>query len=138
VPPTLTTAGDTPLGAAVLLGLDMVAERKALYKQSGLAYYRPWVILITDGGPTDRWKPAADAVKAAEAAKQVAFFAIGTDGADFDTLRKLAVREPLRLKGHSFREFFSWLSSSMRSVSQSRPGEEHAVALPSPAGWASL
>ncbi len=52
-PPTLSTTGDTPMGAAIMQGLDMLESRKGIYKQAGVAYYRPWVFLLTDGGPTD-------------------------------------------------------------------------------------
>jgi uncharacterized protein YegL len=108
IAPILRADGDTPMGAAIRLGLDLVAQRKAAYKQSGLHYFRPWVFLITDGAPTDAWQPAAQLVRDGEAAKAFAFFAVGVEGA------------------------------SQRTVSQSRPGEEERVQFKSPGGWASL
>src|SRR5262249_47420746 len=52
-PPTLAANGETPMGAAILQAIEAVSERKRLYKQNGLHYYRPWIFLITDGEPTD-------------------------------------------------------------------------------------
>jgi uncharacterized protein YegL len=49
--PQLQAGGDTPMGAAIHLALDMIKQRKATYKNNGVLYYRPWVFLITDGGP---------------------------------------------------------------------------------------
>lgn len=135
-PPTLIAQGDTPMGSAIRQGLDMVRQRKAEYKANGISYYRPWVFLITDGGPTDEWQSAAAAVREGEVSKSFAFFAIGVQGANMDILKKISVREPLRLDGLRFRDLFSWLSSSLRSVSQSTPGTE--VPLQPPQGWASV
>jgi uncharacterized protein YegL len=64
------------------------------------------------------------------------FFAVGVEGANFDSLRSIAVREPLKLKGLQFRELFQWLSSSLAAKSHSRPADEENVPLQSPAGWA--
>jgi uncharacterized protein YegL len=138
IPPTLTADGETPMGAAILQAIDAVAERKRLYKSHGLHYYRPWIFLITDGEPTDAWKPAAARVKEGEARKEFAFFSVGVEGADFDVLGRIGTRQPLTLKGTNFRELFVWLSQSQRSVSQSTPGQEDQVKLPSPSGWAHL
>lgn len=136
-PPTLTAQGDTPMGSAIKQGLDMVRQRKDDYKANGISYYRPWVFLITDGGPTDEWQSAAAAVREGEASNSFAFFAIGVQGANMDTLQQISsARAPLRLDGLRFRDLFSWLSSSLRSVSQSTPGTE--VPLQPPQGWASV
>lgn len=135
-PPTLQSQGDTPMGAAIMQALDMVEDRKREYRTGGISYYRPWVFLITDGAPTDSWQAAAAAVREGEASKKFAFFAIGVKGADMNVLRQISVREPLPLEGLKFRELFSWLSSSLRSVSRSTPGTE--VSLNPPNGWTSV
>ena len=51
-PPTLRSEGNTPMGEAINLGLDLVEQRKQTYKSQGISYYRPWIFLITDGEPT--------------------------------------------------------------------------------------
>lgn len=137
-PPTLAANGETPLGEAVLRAIEAVAERKRQYRQNGVHYYRPWIFMLTDGAPTDSWQPAAEKVREGEQAKAFAFFAVGVEGADFDILKKLSVRQPLSLKGYSFREMFVWLSQSQRSVSHSNPGQEDQVKLAAPSGWANL
>jgi uncharacterized protein YegL len=135
-PPNLSSQGDTPMGSAILQALDLVRDRKNEYKSNGISYYRPWVFLITDGGPTDSWQASANAVREGEAGKQFAFFAIGVKGANMDILRQISVREPLSLDALKFRQLFSWLSSSLRSVSRSTLGTE--VPLESPKGWAAV
>ena len=111
--------------------------KKQEYQQAGVAYYRPWIFLITDGGPTDSWQPAAEQIRQGEEKSAFSFFAVGVEGARMDILEKIAKRAPLKLKGLRFRDLFIWLSKSMRKVSQSKPGD--AVALENPAtpdGWA--
>ena len=135
-PPILFAQGDTPMGAAITKALDMVEERKREYRANGISYYRPWIFLITDGAPTDEWQAAANKVFQGEEDKKFAFFSIGVQGADMKTLAQISVRQPLPLQGLQFRELFSWLSSSLRSVSRSTPGTE--VVLEAPKGWTSV
>jgi uncharacterized protein YegL len=139
-PPTLSTTGDTPMGAAIVQGLDLLESRKATYKQSGIGYYRPWVFLITDGAPTDSWQNAAERVRAGDSAERKAFsfFAVGVESADMIKLAAICSpsRPPIKLKGLSFRELFSWLSSSLGGVARSQPGQ--MVNLPPPSGWSAV
>ena len=138
-PPRLATTGDTPMGAAIEAGLAMLEQRKQAYRSSGVAYYRPWVFLITDGGPTDRWQDAAAKVKSGEAANHFSFFAVGVEGARMDILGQIAAREPLRLKELRFRDLFVWLSKSLGSVSKSAPGDKVDLDNPAaPSGWATV
>jgi uncharacterized protein YegL len=138
-PPHLTAEKDTPMGQAIVRGLELLDQRKALYREHGIPFFRPWVFLITDGSPTDDWKTAASAVRQGEEKRAFAFFAVGVEGANLDILQHISIRQPLRLRGLRFRELFQWLSNSMRSVSRSVPGTEVLLANPTkPDGWASV
>ena len=136
-PPLLGVGGQTPMGGGINLALDLIEQRKLSYKTNGIPFFRPWVFLLTDGEPTDGdlWQEAARRVQAAEAAKKVAFFAVGVGGANLDILAQLGPRQPLMLNGLKFREMFQWLSTSMRSVSHAELDTE--VPLQAPIGWAS-
>ena len=137
--PFLNAEGMTHVGAAIEKALDMVEERKARYRAYDVAYYRPWIFLVTDGEPQgeapDAVQKAVDRLRDAEQRKQVAFFAVGVENANMEALAKISVRQPLRLKGLDFREMFVWLSRSMQSVAHSRPDETVKLA---PTGWAEL
>lgn len=135
VPPTLATGGSTSMGAGIQQALDMVQDRKRDYNTNRIAYYRPWVFMITDGGPTDIVDVAARRVRSDEESKRVSFFAVGVEGADMDKLKTIATRAPLKLHGLNFAEMFVWLSSSMQQVSHSNTGEQVALAAP---GWGSV
>jgi uncharacterized protein YegL len=135
-PPTLKAQGLTVMGSAIHKGLDMVANRKAQYSANGVAYYRPWVFLITDGEPQGEpdslIEQAAQRIKEDEDNKRVAFFAVGVEGANMTRLSQIVSRSPLKLVGLNFQEMFIWLSASMQRVSQSRMDEQ--IPLPPP-GW---
>ena len=138
-PPTLTAQGMTHMGAAIHRALDMLQSRKAQYRANGVAYYRPWVFLITDGAPQgepdEMVAQAAQRIREDETAKRVAFFAVGVENADMERLAALSVRAPVKLNGLNFVEMFVWLSASIARVSQSQMDEQ--VALPPP-GWGAV
>ena len=138
-PPQLQALGLTHMGGAIITALDLVNARKAQYRANGVMYYRPWIFLITDGAPQGEAdtvvEEAAKRISEEEAARKVAFFAVGVEGADMDRLAKISVRAPVKLTGLNFVEMFVWLSASMQRVSQSRVDDQ--VALPPP-GWGAV
>ena len=50
-PPTIEPGGGTCLSFALNVALDAVAQRKDDYRMNGISYYRPWIVLLTDGYP---------------------------------------------------------------------------------------
>ena len=133
-PPTLEANGGTPMGEAVQRSLALLRDRKEIYKQNGLDYFRPWMFVISDGQPTDKgWEAVADQVRLEESRKGIIFYAVGVEKADLKVLSRFSdARQPLRLKGLAFDGLFSWLSKSLSAVANSRPGEQ--TPLP-PVGW---
>ena len=138
-PPTLAASGQTKMGSAIIKALDMIQDRKATYKANGVAYYRPWVFMITDGepqgDPESVVQRAAERLKIEETNKRVAFFAVGVQNANMERLSSIVVRTPVKLIGLSFVEMFVWLSKSMEAIAQSKMDEQ--VALPPP-GWGAV
>lgn len=138
-PPILTAQGQTFMGTAINKALDMIQERKLQYRASGIAYYRPWVFMITDGEPQgepeDIIERASWRIKDDEANKRVAFFAVGVENANMERLKSIVVRAPVKLIGLNFTDMFIWLSKSTQAVSHSNVGDQ--VALPPP-GWGTV
>ena len=132
----LKTGGATPLGKGIQLGLELVEQGKQNLRAAGISYTRPWMMVISDGDPTDErsvWATATRDCKAAEAAKKVEIFCIGVEGANLQILSELGSKPPLMLDGVKFREMFVWLSSSLSAASRSRPGD--SLQLPSTDVW---
>ncbi len=140
-PPTLVANGVTEMSAGINLALDKIEERKQMYRDNGIDYYRPWLFLITDGAPTesqDVVNSASARLKQAESEKRVAAFSVGVEGADMGLLTEISPRRPLMLKGMEFSSMFIWLSQSMSRVSASRTDDEIALDAEGLQDWASI
>lgn len=143
-PPRLileTQHGGTSLGTALELALQKLDERKAEYQEAGVDYFQPWIVLMTDGQPTDDTHLTVrsdihDRIKH----RRLSFFPIGVgDGVNIEVLTDLSPNRPaLRLQGLKFNEFFEWLSQSVSRTSQSMPGEEVPLDQEGIKGWGTL
>lgn len=133
-PPQLSASGNTPMGKAIELALDRVEDRKQIYKDNGIAPYQPWIVLITDGQPTDKWENAAKRVRQAARDRKLSFYAIAVKGANMEILRQIAPSNtpPLILDGLKFQELFKWLSASVKSNSSEDPQIGKQVEIPIP------
>ena len=118
--PKLAASGDTALVDAVNNAIEMVDARKRWYKKTNQPYYRPWIILMTDGEPNEGQdiQTLANRIKIDIEDKRYEFLPIGVDNANMSTLTMLDSRA-LKLKGTKFSAFFKWLSASMSTVVKS-------------------
>lgn len=133
-PPMLSVQGFTSMGTAIESALDLIQQRKNLYRMTGTAYYRPWVVMVTDGEPHGEADHvihnAAARIRQYEYEKRLSFFAVGVQNASMDKLARIAVRPPIMLQGLNFEDMFVWLSASMQMVTRSRVDEQVVVPQP--------
>lgn len=124
--PTLEASGSTALVDAVNEAIDLVADRKAWYKSTNQTYYRPWIILMTDGEPDEGQdiKTLAQRIQKDTTEKRYAFLPIGVEGANMRILEQIKGNIPaMKLKGTKFSDFFKWLSASMGTVVTAEDGQ---------------
>jgi uncharacterized protein YegL len=136
-PPVLRADGPTPLAQGMRLALHHVDKQKARLNQRGIPYTRPWIMVMSDGEPTDGeevWLAVADECRAAERAKRCTIFPISVEDGNLQKLQQVSSNPAARLSSTRFNEYFLWLSASLGCVSNSRPGE--SVALPATSPWA--
>ena len=135
-PPTLEAEGPTPLARGMRLALHHVDRQKRELNAHGIAYTRPWVMVISDGEPSDgrdTWNAIVEECRAAEAARRYVIFPIAVEDGNLRVLQALSSTRVARLSSTRFKEYFVWLSSSLVCVSRSRPGD--SVALPAIDPW---
>ncbi len=138
--PRLEPTGSTPLADAVFAALRTTEERKGWYKETGQPYYRPIVVLITDGEPdpnqdiTRLTKEIREAVEG----KKCTFFALGVKGYNHELMARFCPPSapPKALEGYKFSEFFKWLSNSISIITKSKEGD--FISLPPVDDWAQM
>lgn len=137
--PKLVSTGSTSMGKGIEDAIEIVEARKSWYKMTGQPYYRPWIINITDGEPTDmpNIQDVGDQLRENIKNKNFFFFNVGVEDASMTILEKLSSKEmpPAKLEGLKFAEFFKWLSASIQIIAASADKETESVNLPSPSDW---
>jgi uncharacterized protein YegL len=128
--PTLVSGGTTNVVAGMNKAMEEVEERKRFYKANGEQYYRPFIVLFTDGAPTntaEEIETLDQQIQARSDEKRFVFLPFGVEGADMQLLAKLAAQtadERLKNKARAwqmkdltkFAEVFEFVSASISSA----------------------
>lgn len=120
--PTLVASGQTKIVEAIEKAQSIVEDRKQYYKSQGIPYYRPWIVVMTDGDPYPAGQDIdgiATKIQADADNKKYVFFIIGIGNDVQDsTLTTLAASQwpAVRMSDVRFEEFFTWLSASTQAV----------------------
>ena len=77
---TLRASGPTPMGQAFTLARQWLEDKERVPSRA----YRPVLVLVSDGAPTDNWEGPLSALKGSERAQKATRFAMAI-GADADT-----------------------------------------------------
>ena len=136
-PEQLGVEGGTKIGIAVVKALDVVEERKRSYRANGINYYRPIIILITDGWPEhdspEEIREATRRVREAEEERHAAVFSFGVDeNSNTDAISAMMAphRPAKHIRSAQLGKLFEWLSNSLSAISTSQPGQR--ITLPDP------
>ena len=139
--PTLKASGQTQLVRAIEEAQQVIKDRKDYYKSKGLTYYRPWIVVMTDGDPYPANQDIdgiAQKIQEDADAKKYVFFMIGVGNeVHDDVLSKLTTSQfpAMRMDAVNFAEFFQWLSASATVVVNSDDLTDNNVSSPQPT-WA--
>lgn len=134
--PILEKSGLTSSGEAIRVAMQALEDRKKIYKENGLSYYRSILLWLSDGLSTDNINEVSKDLKKAIEQKKLTFMPVAVEGADIEEMSKVGGKQALPLKDMKFDELFQWLSASVSSVSASQIGDR--VAAPPVDDWAEL
>lgn len=110
-------AGCTAMGAAVETAVEMADEWRRLYqKMKGVQPYKPRIVLLSDGLPTDEVERAARLVCEHESQGLLHFISLGCGDFDSATLHKFG-DQVFALDDYDFKPFFGSLFRSFASLS---------------------
>lgn len=128
----LTAGHGTYIGKALQRTLEDLNTRVELYQSNGITYYMPWVFMMTDGKPGDKWEEPANILCELADKRRLFYYGVGIGNkCDFNILKKMlpATPGPLKLQGLHFRELFKWLTASLQSVSRSAVSDEESSSM---------
>jgi len=128
--PPLAVGGMTNLVSGMNKAIELVEQRKTFYKENGEQYYRPFIVLFTDGAPTntpEEVEQLDQTIQQMSENKKFVFIPFGVEGADMHLLARLAAQtadERLSNKARAwqmkditkFAEIFAFVSSSISQV----------------------
>lgn len=139
--PVFQARGSTPMAEAILRACDMTEDWQARAAKRGLDTYKPRILMVTDGQASDSAEMLVNARQrihecdcAERGTKQIAFFAVGVEGADMKQLAWLAKRPPLKLPNYNYAGMFRWVADSLKQACCEGPGEPVQTANPSDYG----
>lgn len=116
----MSASGRTPMGEAFELARTMVEDRETVPSRA----YRPTLVLVSDGVPTDEWRTSLATLLTSERASKATRFAMGVGAdADRETLTAFLANDEGRVfEAHEAREikhFFRWVTMSVTTRSRS-------------------
>lgn len=143
MPPEFSASGMTALGEALKIAEHDLTERQNLYRANGLVQYRPWCVLMADGGFNQGdWRTPAHRLREMAERGKYWYFGIEIgDACDHQQFVEVLPAHPGPVKLRDvgkFSSFFKWLSDSLKIVSASALADQDQIKFASPLDWANI
>jgi uncharacterized protein YegL len=117
--PNIDAGGSTAMGDALRVLQQCIDREVAKTTSTKKGDWKPLIFLMTDGQPTDSWEREADNLKKKRPGNLIACAA--GSGADETSLKRITetVVKLNNLQPDTLKAFFKWVSSSIKTTSQS-------------------
>lgn len=128
--PILEAGGTTATADAVYKAMSLIEEKKLVLQKQNITYYRPYIILLTDGRPDDDqdMEKLKDVLCKENKNKKIEFWAFGVgESANMELLKNIATPSSIIQKINdvdNLGTFFKWLSSSFQKISASQEADK--------------
>lgn len=112
-PPMLQASGETPMGEAILIALEILDSQKQFYKAEDIEYIKPIIICLTDGQPTDKetFRAATEELLIKEAQNSVSFYCFGCNQANMTVMQNMRTKhKPMSMSTLDIKNFFKLIS----------------------------
>ena len=116
---TSVMGNDTNITPAIRMALDLLEEQKNLYKQNKISYYQPWLVLFTDGLPTDDVSNIKSELMQMQNDGKISVYTMAlTDAPELlNSLRGYSKRSPISCSDpKEIQKFFTFLAKSVSVV----------------------
>ncbi len=115
----LPAAGDTPMGAAFAAAQQMIEDRNVVPSRA----YRPTVVLVSDGQPTDDWRAPLEALLASDRGGKAFRMAMGIGVEDMAVLSEFLHNPEAQVRradeARQIRRFFRFVTMTVMARSRS-------------------
>jgi uncharacterized protein YegL len=107
--------GSTPMGEAMEKAVELLNLRRQYYRDNSIERYKPIMLLMSDGDPTDQYEGVASTISQMVVNKEIKLFPVGI-GSDFNK-QKMSKFSPLLQpklikNAEGFAKLFELLSAS--------------------------
>ena len=140
---SMRAGGITNMHLAIQQGCDLLESRKEQYRLGGVPYFRPIMVIFSDGlpnSPRGEMEQANQRLVDMESDSRLTIFKVGVNAEAVQAMQRVLPNpnsrfQPQQLDNLRFSDFFVWLSKSVSAISRSTPGD--TVNLP-PADWTTI
>ena len=111
--------GNTNVTPAIRMALDLLAKQKEFYKNNKISYFQPWLVLFTDGLPTDDVSAIKRELMQMQDDDKLSVYtmALSDDPDLLNALRGFSKKQPIRCTDpKEIQRFFDFLAKSVSVV----------------------
>lgn len=115
-------AGNTNITQAIEMSLDILEKQKELYKNNRIPYFQPWLVIFTDGQPTDDVTKIKQKLIRLQNEQKLSVYVMSlSDKAEvIDSLRGFSLSDPILSENPKvIKQFFNFLAKSVSVTASS-------------------